>query len=93
MTTDEFNFIDSYEIAILPEGCGMVNNAWWHKHLERRFDEPLDALVFSEEILHALYVDEDCPCGEHCAFNSKTELNPEIREIFEKNNQEEISDD
>lgn len=93
MVTDSENFIESYEIAVVPEVCGIVNNQWWHKHLEKLFEEPLDALIFAENILNALYADEDCPCGEICFFNNKTKLNQEMLDILRSKTQEEIRND
>jgi hypothetical protein len=91
--SDSLRKEETYCFIIAPRDIGVVNNQWWHKHLERVFDEPLDALAFGEEILHAFYTNDDCPCRENCAFNSKTELNYEIKKIFENINQEKISND
>ena len=55
-----------YQVAVLPETCGFVNNQWWHPHLERRFGTPLDALVFAEDIMSARIQRDECPCEEEC---------------------------
>lgn len=83
MTLDVQNFVESYEVAVIPDTCGLVNNQWWHKHLERKFDHPVDALAFAERILKALEFKLDCPCGEGCAFNSNTKLNPTYAKMFD----------
>lgn len=82
MVTDNRNDIVDYEIGIIPETCGFVNNLWWHKTMEMRFETPLDALAFAEDILLARLAERDCPCGEGCIFNSKKELNPAISRIL-----------
>ena len=93
MILDIDNFVESYEIAVIPETCGFVNNQWWHKHLDRTFSHPMDALKFGERILRALEYKLACPCEEACAFNTNTKLNPTFAKIFDMKESDDFHND
>jgi len=76
-----------YRIAIFPDESGFVHNKWWHRHLEQRFDNALDALALAEEIVNAKRQHRPCPCGEGC--EEKTRLGG-TGTIFEEDKREKI---